>query len=84
MIDNGTMCQTLQQENAVSAEIIPIWPHIEERRWQERQRERWYAPLWEAYRSGQMSTAQLLAHWRNDPVFEAYCVMANMRQKRKG
>lgn len=62
--------------------IIPILPYLIAR--EDKDREAAYPALWDAYRSGQMSTTQLLAHWREDPVFEAYCVMRNMREKRKG
>jgi hypothetical protein len=82
MIDSGTLCQTLQQENAVQAKIIPILPYLIER--EDRAKEAAYPALWDAYRSGQMSTCQLYRHWRDDPVFEAYCVQRNMREKRQG
>jgi len=82
MIDIGTSCQTLQQENAVQAKITPILPYLIER--EDRAKETTYPALWDAYRSGQMSTCQLYQHWRDDPVFEAYCVQQSIRDKRKG
>ena len=62
--------------------IIPILPYMLAR--DDKDREAAYPLLWDAYRSGQMSTAQLLAHWREDPVFEAFCVMQSIRDKRQG
>jgi hypothetical protein len=82
MIDIGTLCQTLPQENAVSGKIIPILPYMIER--DDKAREHAYPLMWDAYRSGQMSTSQLTRHWRDDPVFEAYCVQRDMREKREG
>jgi hypothetical protein len=72
----------LQQGNAVQAKIIPILPYLIER--EDRAKETAYPALWDAYRSGQMSTCQLMAHWRDDPVFEAYCVQRSIRDKRQG
>ena len=82
MIDIGTSCQTVQQENAAMGKIIPILPYLIER--EDKAKEIAYPALWDAYRSGQMSTCQLYQHWRDDPVFEAYCVMQSMRDKREG
>ena len=64
----------------MQAKIIPILPYLIER--EDKAKEHTYPLLWDAYRSGQMSTCQLIKHWREDPVFEAYCVMANMRERR--
>ena len=66
----------------VAAQIIPILPYLIER--EDKAKETAYPALWDAYRSGQMSTCQLTKHWREDPVFEAYCVQRNMREKREG
>ena len=64
----------------MAAKVIPILPYLIER--EDKAKEAAYPALWDAYRSGQMSTTQILAHWREDPVFEAYCVMQNMRERR--
>jgi hypothetical protein len=69
-------------ETHVAAQVIPILPYLIER--EDKAKEAAYPALWDAYRSGQMSTCQLYAHWRDDPVFEAYCVQRNMREKRQG
>lgn len=69
-------------EARMAAQVIPILPYLIER--EDKAKEAAYPLLWDAYRTGQMSTTQLLAHWRDDPVFEAYCVIRNMREKRKG